>query len=223
VIADHVTIGPNVVIGANSVIGECSEIGEDTYISPNVTIYHKTVIGKRVLISSGTVLGSDGFGVAKNKGVWHKVPQLGRVVIEDDVEIGANCAIDRGAIEDTIVRRGVKLDNHIQIGHNVRIGENTAMAALVGICGSTEIGKNCLIGGQTGFAGHIQVADNVVVTGGSGVTSSIHEPGIYSSGMPGVVTNREWKRNNARIHRLDKLIERVKELELALSEIKERK
>lgn len=223
VIYDHVKVGPHVVIGANSVIGEYSEIGEHSYLNPNVTLYHRTFLGKRVLIGSGTVLGSDGFGFAKNKGIWHKVPQLGCVVIEDDVEIGANCAIDRGAIDNTIIQSGVKLDNHIQIGHNVRIGENTAMAALVGVCGSTEIGKNCLIGGQTGFAGHIHVTDNVVVTGGSGVTNSIREPGVYSSGMHGVVTNREWKRNNARIHRLDKLMERVKELELALNEIKERK
>jgi UDP-3-O-[3-hydroxymyristoyl] glucosamine N-acyltransferase len=223
VIGDYVKIGPKVVIGPSSVVGEYSEIGEETYLNANVTIYHKISIGKRVLIGGNTVIGSDGFGIAKNKGIWHKVPQLGGVVIEDDVEIGANCAIDRGAIENTVICRGVKLDNHIQIGHNVRIGENTAMAALVGIGGSTEIGKNCLIGGQTGFAGHIQVTDNVVVTGGSGVTSSIREPGVYSSGMHGVVTNREWKRNNARIHRLDKLMERVKELELALSEIKERK
>ncbi len=223
VIYDHVKIGPHVVIRANSVIGEYSEIGEHSYLNANVTLYHKVFLGKRVLIGSGTVIGSDGFGFAKNKGVWHKVPQLGQVVIEDDVEIGANCAIDRGAIENTIIQRGVKLDNHIQIGHNVRIGENTAMAALVGISGSTEIGKNCLVGGQTGFAGHIHVTDNVVVTGGSGVTNSIREPGVYSSGMHGVVTNREWKRNNARIHRLDKLMDRVKELEFALNEIKERK
>jgi UDP-3-O-[3-hydroxymyristoyl] glucosamine N-acyltransferase len=223
VISDHVKIGANTVIGANSVIGDYSEIGENCYFHPNVTLYHKIIIGHRVLIGSGTVIGSDGFGFAKYKGVWHKVPQLGRVVIEDDVEIGANSAIDRGAIEDTIIQRGVKLDNHIQIGHNVRIGENTAMAAFVGVSGSTEIGSNCLIGGQTGFAGHISVTDNVVVTGGSGVTSSIREPGIYSSGMPGVVTNREWRKNNARIHRLDKLVNRVKELELTLNEIKERK
>jgi UDP-3-O-[3-hydroxymyristoyl] glucosamine N-acyltransferase len=147
VIGDHVILADHVTLGANCVIGEFSEIGEESHLHANVTLYHKILMGKKVIIASGTVIGSDGFGIAKNRGVWHKVPQLGRVFIGNHVEIGTNCAIDRGAIEDTVIENGVKLDNLIQIGHNVRIGENTAVAANVGISGSTVIGKNCLIGG----------------------------------------------------------------------------
>jgi UDP-3-O-[3-hydroxymyristoyl] glucosamine N-acyltransferase len=223
VINDHSIVAAHVVIESGCVIGEKSEIGAGSHLHANVTLYHKVKLGERVFISSGTVIGSDGFGIAKNRGVWHKVPQLGSVLIGDDVEIGANCAIDRGAIEDTIIERGVKLDNLIQIGHNVRIGEGTAIAANVGVSGSTFIGKNCLIGGGAGFAGHLTIADNVVVTGGAAITKSIREPGIYSSGVGGVVTNLEWRKNSARVHRLDNLIERVKALENILEEIIERK
>lgn len=222
VIGDHVTLAAHVVIGAGCVIGPYSELGESSQLHANVTLYHKVKLGKRVIVSSGTVIGSDGFGIAKNKGVWHKVPQLGRVIIEDDVEIGANCAIDRGAIGDTLIEKGVKLDNLIQLGHNVRIGENTALAAFVGVSGSTEIGKNGLVGGQAGFAGHLTISENVVITGGTAVTRSIREPGVYSSGVGGVVTNSEWRKNSARINRLDKLMDRVKELEAAVSALKEK-
>ena len=223
VLEDHVTIGANAIIGPNSVVGAHSTIDQETFLHANVTVYHDCHIGQKVIIGSGTVIGSDGFGIAKHKGKWHKVPQLGRVIIEDNVEIGANCAIDRGAIEDTIIKNGVKLDNLIQIGHNVRIGESTAIAALVGISGSTEIGSNCLIGGQAGFAGHINIADNVMITAGSGVTSSIRKPGIYSSGMLGATPNAEWKKTQARIRRLNKLTERVKALEFTLKALVERK
>ncbi|MBV8801625.1 MAG: UDP-3-O-(3-hydroxymyristoyl)glucosamine N-acyltransferase, partial [Gammaproteobacteria bacterium] len=147
VIGNHVVIEENVVIEPGCVIGEASHIREKSHLHANVTLYHKIQLGKNVVIASGTVIGSDGFGIAKNKGVWNKVPQLGRVCIGDNVEIGSNCSIDRGAIEDTLIESGVKLDNLIQIGHNVRIGENTAIAANVGVSGSTVIGKNCLIGG----------------------------------------------------------------------------
>src|SRR5579872_532599 len=166
VINDNVSVGADAIIGAGCVIGEFSEIGEGSRLDANVTLYHKIKMGKHVIIASGTVIGSDGFGIAKHKGVWHKVPQLGRVVIEDHVEIGSNCSIDRGAIDDTVIERGAKLDNLIQVGHNVRIGQNTAIAGCVGIAGSVTIGSNCLIGGQSGFAGHITITDNVVVTGG---------------------------------------------------------
>lgn len=220
VIGDHVKIAANVVINAGCVIGARTEIGEDSYFYPNVTLYHGVSIGKRVIIASGTVVGSDGFGMAKHKGQWHKVPQLGRVIIQDDVEIGANCAIDRGAIGDTVIEKGAKLDNLIQIGHNVRIGESTAIAAFVGVSGSTEIGKNGLIGGQAGFAGHLTIADNVVITGGTAVSRSIKQPGVYSSGVGGVVTNHEWRKNSARFNRLEKLIDRVKALETELVELK---
>lgn len=223
VIGNHVNIGPRVTLHAGCVVGDFAEIGEESYFHPNVTVCHRTSIGKRVMIASGTVIGSDGFGMAKHRGQWHKVPQLGRVVIEDDVEIGANCAIDRGAIGDTVIEKGAKLDNLIQIGHNVRIGENTAIAAFVGVSGSTDIGKNGLIGGQAGFAGHLTIADNVVVTGGTAVSRSIREPGIYSSGVGGVVTNKEWRKNSARFNRLEKLVDRIKTLEAELVALKERK
>lgn len=223
VIGDHVKLAANVVINAGCVIGDHSEIDESSYLYANLTLYHKIKIGKRVIIASGTVIGSDGFGIAKNRGVWHKVPQLGRVVIGDDVEIGANCTIDRGAIGDTVIEKGVKLDNLIQIGHNVRIGENTAIAAFVGVSGSTEIGKNGLVGGQAGFSGHLTISENVVITGGTAVTRSIREPGIYSSGVGGVVTNSEWRKNSARINRLDKLMDRVKALEATVSALTESK
>lgn len=223
IINDYVSLAADVVIEPGCVIGAFSTLDEKSHLQANVTLYHKIKIGKRVVIGSGTVIGSDGFGIAKNKGVWHKVPQLGAVHIEDDVEIGANCAIDRGAIGDTVIERGVKLDNLIQVGHNVRIGEDTAIAANVGISGSTTIGKNCLIGGAAGFAGHLTIADNVAVTGGAAITRSIHAAGIYSSGVGGVVTNLEWRKNSARVNRLDHLVERVKILENTLKEITERK
>lgn len=216
VINDNVRIDADAIIGAGCVIGEFSEIGESTRLDANVTLYHKVKIGRHVIIASGTVIGSDGFGIAKHKGIWHKVPQLGCVIIEDHVEIGSNCSIDRGAIDNTVIERGAKLDNLIQVGHNVRIGENTAIAGCVGISGSTTIGSNCLVGGQSGFAGHITIVDDVVVTGGTEVSKSIREPGIYSSGLGGLVTNLERRKNTARFHRLETLYSRVKELEQAL-------
>lgn len=219
VIGDHVKIGAQVILNPGCVIGNDSLLDDHTYLHANVTIYPHVKLGKRVLIASGTVIGSDGFGLAKHAGAWHKVPQLGSVVIEDNVEIGSNCSIDRGAIEDTVIEKGVKLDNLIQVGHNVRIGANTAVAACVGISGSTVIGKNCMIGGQSGFAGHLIIADNVIITGGTEVTKSIREPGIYSSGIGGLVTNQEWRKNSARVQRLDKLIERVKQLELTIGSV----
>ncbi|EKD73231.1 MAG: hypothetical protein ACD_45C00395G0002 [uncultured bacterium] len=219
VIEDNVKLAAWAMIGPGCVVGACSEIGEGSRLEANVTLYHKVIIGKNVLIASGTVIGSDGFGIAKHKGVWHKVPQLGGVIIEDNVEIGANCTIDRGAINDTVIEQGAKLDNLIQLGHNVRIGKHTAIAGCVGVAGSTTIGSNCLVGGQSGFVGHITVADNVVITGGTEVSKSVRDPGIYSSGIGGLVTNSEWRKNAARVHRLGHLIQRVKALELALEEL----
>lgn len=222
VLGDRVKIGSRVIIGPHCVIGDDVEIQEESCLDANVTVYFAVTIGKRVRILSGVVIGSDGFGFAKHKGAWQKVPQLGRVIIEDDVDIGANTTIDRGAINDTVIEKGAKLDNLIQIGHNVRIGENTAIAGCVGIAGSTVIGKNCLIGGQAGVSGHLTIADNVMITGGTAVTKSIREPGIYSSGVGGLVTNKEWQKNSARLRRLEHLTERVKTLELALEALVER-
>jgi len=216
VIGKHVKIAANVMIGPGTMIGDYSTIDEDSQIDARVMIYHQVKIGKRVHITSGAVIGSDGFGFANQKGVWHKVPQLGGVNIGDDVDIGANTAIDRGAIQDTIIEQGVKLDNLIQIGHNVRIGANTIIAGCVAIAGSTTIGKNCMIGGASCFAGHITIGDQVMITGMTAVTKSISEPGVYSSGIVGAVPNKEFRKNNARFHRLENLMQRVKDLESIL-------
>jgi UDP-3-O-[3-hydroxymyristoyl] glucosamine N-acyltransferase len=223
VIGDYVKLARNVILGPGTIIGERVTIDEDSSIDAKVIIYYDVKIGKRVQIFSGTVIGSDGFGLAKHKGQWQKVPQLGSVLIEDDVEIGANCAIDRGAIEDTVLSRCVKLDNLVQIGHNVCIGENTAIAGCVGIAGSATIGKNCLIGGAAGLNGHISIADNVMITGMTAVTKTIKEAGVYSSGVGGLVTNLEWRKSSARLHRLEQLTQRVKVLESLLEELIERK
>lgn len=220
VIGSHVSIAANSVIGPNCSIADFVEIGEATQLDARVTIYHRVKIGKRTRIASGAVIGSDGFGFANQKGVWHKVPQLGSVDVGDDVDIGANTTIDRGAVENTIIENGVKLDNLIQVGHNVCIGENTIIAGCVAIAGSTVIGKNCMIGGGTCFAGHITLGDNIMITGMTAVTKSIHESGIYSSGIVGTVTNKEFRKNNARFHRLENLIQRVKTLEIVLKERK---
>lgn len=169
-------------IGAQSFIGARSRVGEGGRLAPRVTLYHDVQIGKRVVIQSGAVIGGEGFGFAKEKGAWQKIAQIGGVRIGDDVEIGSNTTIDRGALSDTLIGNGVKLDNQIMIAHNVQIGDNTAMAGCVGISGSTKIGRNCMIAGGVGMVGHIEVCDNVFVTGMTMVTRSITEPGSYSSG-----------------------------------------
>ena len=223
VIGKRVKIGPYVKIGSGCVIGDDTEIGDYSELDANVSVYHSIKIGKRVRLASGAVIGADGFGFANEKGVWCKVPQLGSVHIGDDVDIGANTTIDRGAIENTIIEDGVKLDNLIQVAHNVKIGANTVIAGCVGIAGSVVIGKNCMIGGRSAISGHVMIADNVICTGGTGVSKSIPEAGIYSSGVVGAVPNHEFRKNNARFYRLESLMERVKALELALREIAERK
>jgi UDP-3-O-[3-hydroxymyristoyl] glucosamine N-acyltransferase len=222
VIGDNVTLGQEVSIGPGGIIGDGVQIGDQTVLDAKATLYHGVVIGKRCRIASGVVIGCDGFGFANHQGGWHKVPQLGGVVIGDDVDIGANTAIDRGALEDTILENGVKLDNLIQIGHNVRIGANTIIAGCTAIAGSTVIGKNCMIGGASCFAGHINICDQVMITGMTAVTKSINEPGIYSSGIVGAVPNHEFRKNNARFHRLESLMQKVKQLETDLKAIKER-
>lgn len=222
VLGSNVKVGSNVIIGAGSIIGNHVEIAEDSQLDARVTVYDGVRIGKRARLMSGVVLGSDGFGFANNKGTWHKVPQLGSVIVGDDVDIGANTTIDRGAVEHTIIGNGVKLDNLIQIGHNVTIGENTIIAGCVAIAGTTAIGKNCMIGGASCFAGHLTVCDNVMITGMTAVTKSILEPGIYSSGIVGAVTNHEFRKNNARFHRLENLMQRVKHLEAAIKDFTER-
>ena len=180
-IGEKCRIGSRVSLLPNTVLLSGVEIGDDVLIYPNVTIYTGCKIGNRVIIHSGTVIGSDGFGQAKNPdGSFSKIPQKGIVVIEDDVEIGSNSSIDRATMGQTIIRKGVKLDNQIQIAHNVEIGENTVIAAHTGIAGSTKIGKNCMIGGKVGIVGHIEVCDGVIITAATNVSKSITKPGMYS-------------------------------------------
>lgn len=207
VISAGAVIESDVEIGAHTYIGRDVHIRQGTIIYPNVTLYDGTIIGERTIIHSGVVIGSDGFGIAMDRsaGKWIKVPQVGKVQIGNDVEIGANTTIDRGAIGDTIIGDNVKLDNQIQIGHNVRIGESTAIAGCVGIAGSTRIGKHCLIGGGAGIAGHIELVDKVVVSGMTMVTKSILKPGMYSSGMP-ARENRQWRKNLARFNNLERIL-----------------
>ncbi|MBK1886652.1 MULTISPECIES: UDP-3-O-(3-hydroxymyristoyl)glucosamine N-acyltransferase [Marinobacter] len=212
VIEAEVVIGEAVVIGAGSVIGSRSSIGAGSIIRPRVTLAHDVVIGQRCHILSGAVIGSDGFGFANEKGQWHRIAQLGRVVLGDDVEVGANTTIDRGALDDTVIGSGVKLDNLIQIAHNVHIGDHCAMAAMVGIAGSTKIGSHCVFGGASGVAGHLEIASQVHLTGMTLVTGDIREPGVYSSGTS-ADTNRQWRKNAVRFRQLDTLARRVKELE----------
>jgi len=221
VIGKNCVIDKTAYIGPHCVIGDDVEIGPHTRLDASVIVYDRVKIGARVHLSSGVVIGSDGFGFANEKGVWHEVPQLGSVIIGDDVSIGANTVIDRGALEDTVIETGVKLDNLIQVAHNVRIGAHTIIAGCVAIAGSTDIGSHCMIGGCTCFAGHISICDNVIITGMTAVTKSIHEPGMYSSGIVGAVPNLEFRKNNARFHRLENLMERVKTLESELKNIKE--
>lgn len=223
VLGHNVKIGANVMIGANTSIGDGTVIGEDSIIDAGVTIYHHIEIGKRTHICAGAVIGADGFGFANQQGTWHKVPQLGAVIIGDDVDIGANTTIDRGAMDHTIIENGVKLDNLIQVAHNVRIGANTIIAGCVSIAGSTTIGKNCMIGGRTAFAGHLSLCDGVIATGNTMITKSINEPGMYSSGIVGAVPNQEFLKNNARFYRLENLMDRVKTLETTIKEMAERK
>ena len=212
VLGDNVVIGENTVVSATCFIGDSCTVDADCYLWPRVTLYHQVILGKRVIIHSGAVLGSDGFGMVNEQGVWRKIPQLGGVTIADDVEIGANTTIDRGTLENTVIETGVKLDNQIQIAHNVVIGAHTAIAACVGIAGSTRIGKHCMIGGATGIGDHLEIADGVMMTGMTMVTKSIHKPGVYSSGT-GFQENHKWHKNVARFKQLDDIVRRLLELE----------
>lgn len=202
VIEDDVEIGERVVLGPGCVVHRGAQIGADSRLTSRVTLCAGIRIGQRCILHPGVVIGADGFGFAPEGGTWVKVPQVGGVRIGDDVEIGANTTIDRGAIDDTVIEHGVKLDNQIQVGHNVSIGAHTAIAGCVGISGSTSIGQRCMIGGGVGIAGHLTIADDVVVTGCSLVSASIKHAGSYSSGMPTVET-RLWRRMVAHLRRLD--------------------
>jgi len=204
IIEDDVEIGAGSVIGAGCIIERGASIGLHCHLHSRVTLAHSVQIGNRCILHSGVVIGADGFGLVMHEDRWHKIPQLGSVVIADDVEIGANTTVDRGALDNTVIEQGCKLDNQIQVAHNVRIGAHTAIAACVGIAGSTVIGRYCKISGGVGVVGHLAIADHVTITAMSLVTKDIREPGVYSSGTP-LLANSKWRRISARYKALDKL------------------
>ena len=219
-----VVIGKNSVIGKdcrifpNVVIGEDVQIGDKTIIYANVTVREQVHIGQKVIIHSGTVIGSDGFGFAPEGEMYRKIPQVGIVIIEDEVEIGANCAIDRATIGQTIIRRGAKLDNLIQIAHNVVVGENTVIAAQAGIAGSTKIGKHAIIGGQVGIVGHIELGDDVTIGAQSGVTKAFPDKTVLF-GYPARPI-MQAKREEAALRKLPQLLKRISELEQQIEQLK---
>lgn len=212
VVEADVVIGPGSIIGPGAVIGPGCRIGEDCRVHANATLVRDVIAGDRCIFHSGCVVGADGFGNALTAEGWVKVPQLGGVRIGSDVEIGSSTTVDCGAIDDTVIGDGVRLDNQIQIGHNVHVGDHTAMATGVAVAGSAHIGKRCMLAGMVGVAGHISICDDVVVNGKAMVSRSITEPGTYASNFP-IAPVAEWNRNVARVRRLDKLIERVSKLE----------
>lgn len=233
VISDTALMGAGVTIGPQSVIEAGAEIGAGAIIGPgchvaagakigagsrlhaHVSIGEDCVLGERCIVQPGAVIGSDGFGYARDGSQWQKILQLGKVVIGDDVEIGANTTIDRGAIDDTVIERGVKLDNLIHVAHNVHIGADTAIAACVGIAGSTRIGRRCTIAGQVGIVGHIEITDDVHITGATVVSHSIRQAGTYSSGSP-LEPYQSWLKNAVRMRQLDDMARRLKKLEQKL-------
>jgi UDP-3-O-[3-hydroxymyristoyl] glucosamine N-acyltransferase len=212
-----VSIKANAYIGPGCVLEKDVTIGDDCYLHANITLCKGVTLGERCLVHPGVVIGSDGFGIANDQGQWIKVPQVGSVVIGNDVEIGANTTIDRGALEDTVIEDGVKLDNQIQVAHNVRIGAHTAIAGCVGIAGSAVIGRHCAIGGGAVILGHLEIVDKVQITAMSLVTKSIPEAGVYSSGTP-LQANDEWRKNFSRFRRLDDMARRLKRLEKKIKE-----
>ena len=213
-------IGENVRVGSACYLGKDVHIGQDSWLHARVMIGDGCVVGANCTIHPGVVIGSDGFGYVRDGDRWLKIPQLGRVRIGNDVEIGANSTIDRGALDDTVIDDGAKLDNLTQIAHNVHIGKHTAMAAQVGIAGSTHIGSGCAIGGQAGIIDNLEIADNVQITAGSLVTSSIHHAGAYSSSLKAQPAGK-WKRNVARLSQLDSLAKRLQQLELEVRRLQE--
>lgn len=215
VLADGVILGDEVVVGAGCYIGADSQLGDRTKLHPNVTIYHGVSIGTDCLFHSGSVVGADGFGFAPSAHGWVKIHQLGGVVIGNRVEVGANSAIDRGALDDTVIGDGVIIDNLVQIGHNVRLGKNTAIAGHSAVAGSVTIGENCTIAGKVGIAGHLSLADKVHISAMTLVSGSIDEAGSYSGSLP-IGPTKEWRKNAARFRQLDQLTTRLIKLERRL-------
>ena len=226
-IGPQVTIETDAVIGAGAVIeagcfvGRGAVIGENTRLFANATFHARCQIGKRGIIHSGAVIGTDGFGFANENGVYIKIPQTGRVMIGDDVDIGANTCIDRGALADTIIEDGVKLDNQIQIGHNCHIGAHTAMAGCVGVAGSAKIGKYCTFGGAAMVLGHLTIVDRVHISSGSMVSRSILEPGQYTGFYP-LAKNADWEKSAAIVRNLDAMRDKIRALEKTLKTLTEK-
>lgn len=220
IIDDEVTIGDKAIIYGGCYIGHHSNIGSETLIYPHVSIRERISIGNRVIIHSGTVIGSDGFGFATVKGLHHKIPQIGTVVIEDDVEIGANVTIDRARFDKTVIGKGTKIDNLVQIAHNVMVGENSIIVAQTGISGSTVVGKNVMLAGQAGLVGHINIGDGVIVAAQAGVTKSV-PANTKVSGYP-AKPHETAKKVNACLQRLPQLVEKVKELQKKIAELEEK-
>ena len=208
-------VGARAIVGAGAFVGADAEIGDDVRLHPHATVYARCIVGARTVVLAGAVIGADGFGNAEDGGRWIKIPQIGRVVIGADCEIGANTTIDRGAIEDTVLEDDVRLDNQIQIGHNCRIGAHTAIAGCVGIAGSAHIGRNVKIGGAAMIAGHLAIADDVVISGATQVFSTIEAPGAYTGTFP-ALPHREWQHVASNVRRLRTLAARVAALEDAL-------
>jgi UDP-3-O-[3-hydroxymyristoyl] glucosamine N-acyltransferase len=220
VISPTAKIGRHAVIHAGVVIGDDVVIGDHAVIYPNVVIYHDCQIGDRVILHAGVVIGADGFGNAKDGDAWIKIPQIGRVVIGHDVEVGANTCIDRGALDDTVIGDGVKIDDQIMIGHNCRIGDHTAIAACAGIAGSTIIGKRCIIGGAAMFSGHNEITDDVIISGGTAVIKDIRKPGQYTGVFPSL-QHADWLHIAANLRHLDTLARKVQQLEAQIKTLTE--
>ena len=212
IIEDNVTIADNTVIMPGCYLGVGVSIGANCLLHPRVTCYHDVKMGDHVVIQSGAIIGAEGFGNVMHEGKWLSIPHSGSVVLEDDVQIGANTTIDRGVLDNTIIGLGVRIDNQIQIGHNVKIGAYTAIAAGTGIAGSTTIGQYCIIGGLVGIPDHVQIGDQVIILAKSAVTKSLPGPGIYSSAVPAVEASR-WRRTWAMLRNIEKLKKRIKQLE----------
>lgn len=212
VIGSGACIGARVRLDAHVSVGAGAEVGEASHLYPQVTLGDRCCIGARAVVHAGVVIGADGFGFALHQGTWLKIEQLGAVRIGDDVEIGANTCIDRGALDDTVIGNGVKLDNLVQIGHNVQIGAHTAMAGCVGVAGSARIGAHCTVGGGAVVLGHLTLADHVHISAASVVTRSLHKPGQYTGVFP-LDDNASWEKNAATLKQLHALRDRIKKLE----------
>lgn len=219
VIGAGVEIGAGTVVEAGAVIHDRCRIGRDSRVRANAVLYHDCQLGDRVNIHSGAIIGGDGFGFANDRGNWEKIAQIGRVVIHDDVDIGANTTVDRGALDDTVIHRGAIIDNQVQIAHNVVIGAHTAIAACCGISGSSRIGAYCVLAGGVGLVGHIEICDRVHITGMTMITKSITVPGSYSSGTAFDTTD-DWKKMAVRLRRLDDMARRLKTLEAELASLR---